>query len=167
MKDEILKLRSESKSYNEIKNILGCSKGTIAYHCGDGQKDKVKTRTKNHRKTLIGILKRKKDNFSTIHRDKMGNGRRGMLEFSSKEFKDKLVNNPICYLTGRTIDLLQPKTYQCDHIIPVSKGGGCSFQNLGLTCRDANIAKGDMILEDFIQLCKEILIHQGFSVEKG
>ena len=33
MKDEILKLRKEGKSYNEIKEILKCSKGTISYHC--------------------------------------------------------------------------------------------------------------------------------------
>lgn len=33
MKENILKLRSEGKSYNEISKILGCSKGTIAYHC--------------------------------------------------------------------------------------------------------------------------------------
>ena len=33
MKDEILKLRKEGKSYNEIKEILKCSKATISYHC--------------------------------------------------------------------------------------------------------------------------------------
>lgn len=39
-KEDILRLRAEGKSYNEIKNELGCSKGTIAYHCGEGQKPK-------------------------------------------------------------------------------------------------------------------------------
>lgn len=167
MKNEILKLRSEGKSYNEIKSILGCSKGTIAYHCGDGQKDKCKLRVKNYKKTLTGILKRKKDNFSFVNGNRRCLQKRKSLNFSSNEFKDKLINNPICYLSGRKIDLLQPKTYQCDHIIPVSRGGGCSFDNLGLTCKEVNFAKGDMILEDFIQLCKEILIHQGFKVEKN
>lgn len=33
MKEEILKLRKEGKSYNEIKEILKCSKATISYHC--------------------------------------------------------------------------------------------------------------------------------------
>jgi DNA-binding CsgD family transcriptional regulator len=32
-KDDILKLREEGLSYGEIKNILGCSKATISYHC--------------------------------------------------------------------------------------------------------------------------------------
>jgi hypothetical protein len=33
MKDEILKLRKEGKTYNEIKEITGASKATISYHC--------------------------------------------------------------------------------------------------------------------------------------
>jgi DNA-binding CsgD family transcriptional regulator len=33
MKENILNLRNEGKSYNEISKILGCSKGTISYHC--------------------------------------------------------------------------------------------------------------------------------------
>lgn len=40
-KEQILKLRSEGKTYNEIQKILGCSKGTIAYHVGHGQKQKA------------------------------------------------------------------------------------------------------------------------------
>ena len=44
-KTEILKLKSEGKSYREIQKILGCSKGTIAYHLGDGQKQKTVKRT--------------------------------------------------------------------------------------------------------------------------
>lgn len=44
-KENILKLRSEGKSYRQIQQILGCSKGTIAYHLGNGQKDKTKERT--------------------------------------------------------------------------------------------------------------------------
>lgn len=33
MKEKIIKLRSEGKTYNEIKQILGCAKSTISYHC--------------------------------------------------------------------------------------------------------------------------------------
>ena len=33
LKFEIIKLREEGKTYDEIKNILNCSKGTIGYHC--------------------------------------------------------------------------------------------------------------------------------------
>lgn len=33
MKEQILKLRKEGKSYKEIVEILGCSKSTISFHC--------------------------------------------------------------------------------------------------------------------------------------
>ncbi len=49
MKEEILKLRSEGKTYKQIQLLLGCSKGTISYHCGVGQKDKTSFRRKKRR----------------------------------------------------------------------------------------------------------------------
>jgi len=51
-KEKILKLRAEGKTYNEIKEITGASKGTIAYHCGEGQKQKTRERTKSHRRRV-------------------------------------------------------------------------------------------------------------------
>jgi CRISPR/Cas system Type II protein with McrA/HNH and RuvC-like nuclease domain len=167
MKEKIIQLHNQGKSYKEIQDILGCSKGTISYHCGDGQKEKSKQRVRSYKKTLNGILKRKKDNFSFANGRRKGPQKRVHLQFSSTDFKEKIINNPKCYLTGRSIDLLQPKTYQCDHIIPVSKGGECSFENLGLVCKDANMAKGDMILSEFLNLCKDVLINHGFKVEKN
>jgi 5-methylcytosine-specific restriction endonuclease McrA len=153
VKPLILELRKQGKSYKEIQKLLKCSKGTISYHCGVGQKEKTKTRNKSNRKTLKGILRR------------IGKGKRKSLDFSIKEFETKITNNPVCYLTGRKIDLLEPKTYNCDHIIPVSKGGGCDIDNLGLACKDANMAKGDLLLDDFIKLCKDVLEHNGYNVQ--
>lgn len=51
-KEEIFRLRSEGKSYREIQDILGCSKGTIAFHLGEGQKEKYYQRT-NRRRTEL------------------------------------------------------------------------------------------------------------------
>ena len=45
-KDEILRLREEGKTYKEIQDELGCSKGTISYHLGEGQKLKYKASSK-------------------------------------------------------------------------------------------------------------------------
>jgi len=49
MKEKILELRAEGKTYNEIASILGCSKGSIAYHCGTGQKEKWMQRQRDRR----------------------------------------------------------------------------------------------------------------------
>lgn len=51
MKNEILKLREEGKTYNEIKDITGLSKSTISYHCKrngfDGRIDGKGLKNKN------------------------------------------------------------------------------------------------------------------------
>ena len=49
MKEDILKLREEGKSYREISKLLGCSKGSVSYHCGKGQKEKARLRVINYR----------------------------------------------------------------------------------------------------------------------
>ena len=33
LKNKIIKLRKEKRTYNEIQKILNCSKSTISYHC--------------------------------------------------------------------------------------------------------------------------------------
>mgnify|MGYP000627677130 CR=1 FL=1 len=54
-KDRILKLRAKGKSYREIQSILGCSKSTISYHCGNGNEKK---RVKNDIKKRKPICKK-------------------------------------------------------------------------------------------------------------
>jgi len=65
MKEQILKLRKEGKTYKEIVEKVGCSKGTVAYHCGKGQKEKaskrqktLKDRKKKSIKTPDSIIKK-------------------------------------------------------------------------------------------------------------
>jgi transposase len=48
-KKNILTLHAEGKSYRQIQEVLGCSKGTIAYHLGKGQREKTRTRTTRSR----------------------------------------------------------------------------------------------------------------------
>lgn len=51
MKSEILKLRSEGKSYNDICRILNCSKSTVAWHCSTNVRIvSMKARNKNRKK---------------------------------------------------------------------------------------------------------------------
>ena len=65
-KENILKLRSEGKTYNQIKDELGCSKGTIAYHLGEGQKEKTKGRQSKHRKKIHDFLVDYKENSGCV-----------------------------------------------------------------------------------------------------
>jgi 5-methylcytosine-specific restriction endonuclease McrA len=69
----------------------------------------------------------------------------------------KIGENPICYLTGKSINLDHPETYNLDHIIPASRGGTNDLENLGICLKEANQAKGDLLLEELYDLCDSIL----------
>jgi predicted HNH restriction endonuclease len=45
VKEEILKLRKQGKTYSEIVAILGCSKSTVSFHCSPLGKQKTYKRT--------------------------------------------------------------------------------------------------------------------------
>jgi hypothetical protein len=177
MKEKILKLRAEGKTYNEIVDAIGCSKGTVSYHCGPGQKQKSAQRRKDNRNNRPLVVKlgkfkarkkltnkcrdfQRKRGISGVYLD----GRDNI--FTTKELVEKLSKNPYCYLTGDKIDLLKPSTYSLDHIIPVCEGGDNTIDNMGLTTRKANMSKGKMFLNEYIELCKKVLIKNGYSVNK-
>lgn len=170
-KQEILKLRDEGKSYREIEVLLGCSRSVISYYCNSEQAKKSSERQKRNRKKNVLVrriesfrykfkdFQRKRDNSKYIK-----NGRD--VNFSLDNVLEKIGDNPKCYLTGRLIDLKETKTYQFDHMTPVSKGGSCEIDNFGLTCSEANRAKNNLTIEEFVLLCKDVLVNHGFTVEK-
>ena len=49
LKEKILALDEKGLSYRQIEAKLGCSKSTIAYHLGKGQKEKAKARRDKQR----------------------------------------------------------------------------------------------------------------------
>ena len=71
MKEQILQLREQGKTYDEIKEQLGCSKGTIAYHCGEGQKLKTKEANDRRREKNRQWLEDLKSQYTDKHRDLM------------------------------------------------------------------------------------------------
>jgi len=182
LKNKIIELNSKGFSYNQIQKKLNCSKGTISYHCGFGQKEKSRIRVKKYRSQNKNILKNKVDSFnyrknkkgndlqykdkktkeilkSRIMRfSKMKNGKYKKL-FNEEQLLNKIGKEPKCYLTGRPIDLENSKSYNLDHIIPRTRGGDNSLENCGLACREANQAKHNLLLEDFIKLCQEVVIN--------
>lgn len=182
-KDQILKLRSEGHSYNSIRDKLGCSKGTICFHCGENQKEKNRNRAKKFNPLQKKILRFLENIPKTEHINKNISSKINSAiskkigdfsciiiskyikeypthMFSTKDLLDKIGDNPTCALTGRKIDLSKPSTYQLDHIIPRSKGGDNSLDNCQLLCKEANLAKHSMLQEDFIKLCQEVIKNQ-------
>jgi 5-methylcytosine-specific restriction endonuclease McrA len=170
---KILELRALGYSYNKIASELNCSKSLICYHCGENQKNKNKNRGRKNKKQ--NPLKTKLNRFQekTKRRKKISPQRpdiyrilinkrhhfnlKGDYMFTIQQLMEKLGENPKCYLTGKSINLADSRTYSLDHIVPRSKGGDNSLENCGLTCSDANRAKHDLTLEEFIALCKSVV----------
>jgi len=175
-KEDILRLREEGKTYNEIQDELGVSKSVISYHCGENNTEKKRVSKRN--KMIEHKLSRKinafksrcsRENYKTF-RTKIKTFKKRRREnrthafvnnisknFSVKDVINKLGESPRCYLTGKKIDINKPETYHFDHIIPASKGGTNDLDNLGICTKQANYAKNDLSIEDLYKLCEDIL----------
>lgn len=178
MKEQIMKLRNEGKTFNQIKEILKCSKSTISYYCSEGQKEKTKNRTKKRRENII-IAKletfrnrKSKANNERIRKfNKRDNNVRGLVnkeldvDFTFNDVVEKFGYDTICYLSGEKINLNE-NTYQFDHIIPSSRGGNNSLDNLGVTHKIVNAMKNDLTPDELLFWCEKILKHNGYNVSK-
>lgn len=183
-KDDILKLRKQGKSYNEICKILGCSKSTVSYYCDFSGKKKVDERKKRIDPRIVRVQKQWNHFKSRIVSNKIvekdWKPDEKKLYFSWHKFINRIEKTDMhdyekvlehiggwqtkCYLTGRPIDLTKDD-YNFDHIQPVSKGGSCELENLGLTCPIANASKTNLTLDEYLALCKEVLENFGYKVE--
>lgn len=187
---KIVELRMLGKSFKEISDNLNCSKSTVAYYCSkDNKINKLEYQKatinyiKSIQKRVTAFQNRKSRNkvrfkckdfnqsFRTRVSNFIGNWEQSNKMKAEKRFGYKEVLDYIggwetkCYLTGRPLNL-KTDDYEFDHIVPISKGGSCELSNLGVTCAEANQAKADTKLEDFIQLCKDVLVNYGYKVEK-
>ena len=179
MREKILALHAAGKSYNQIKQELGCSKGTISYHCNPSQPAKTQART---RKRRANSATQKLENFryrcagpgratstQTPRKNRQNlvthfiRNRPGAPLLTLKEVVERHPQ-PQCYLTGRNLSWEEPTKISFDHIVPTSRGGTSTLDNLGITCRPANQAKTDLMLDEFLTLCQEVLEHHGASV---
>lgn len=123
----------------------------------------------NYKKKPIYIHKPSKENdIKTILKNKIIRFHRDKklwkyptMTFKVQDLLNKIGDNPQCYLTGRSINLLDGKSYHLDHIVPKNKGGQNSLDNCNIACKDANQAKGNLLYDEFIILCEEVLrFHQ-------
>src|SRR4051812_44131753 len=119
MKEQILKLRQEGKTYNQICEELGCAKATVSYHCGSSQKDKTRKRSQKRRERIVILNKvghfqydrRVKDKAEDFQRERTYRRREGSalgkrdLTFTWKDVIEKFGWETTCYLTGKKINL--------------------------------------------------------------
>ena len=146
-----------------IQKELGCSKSTISYYLGEGQKTKAYDRVKKQRKLQPWLHKSERffseyDGKNLTYSKKKG--------YDRKKLESYLKTVTKCYLTGRTIDINDFSTYEFDHIVPRMLGGDFSFENLGVARPEANRAKADLMVDEFIELCKDVLVNFGYDVTK-
>jgi|TARA_R110000823_G_C15883115_1_gene495276 CRISPR/Cas system Type II protein with McrA/HNH and RuvC-like nuclease domain len=178
MKDRILELRKEGKTYNQIKEIIGCSKGTISYHCGNGQKEKTKKRKQKIRENVLLAkverfkYRKRKNVVENIRkfqkRDNTINGdvnKNIDTNFDWEDVLKKFGEDTKCYLSGEEINLYD-KTYQLDHIIASSKGGDNSLDNMGITHEVVNKMKGNLTPDELIEWCIKILKYNEYKITK-
>lgn len=59
-----------------------------------------------------------------------------------------------CAYSGRE---LTPETASIDHRQPISRGGSNELPNLAVVHVDVNAAKASMTVEEFVQLCREVV----------
>ena len=171
LKSKITELKQQGKKLVEIAAILKCSTSTVSYHLYAKTKESTKQRTytlrkKNGRKQYpSSVLSGKVTQFHRLGR--YSNKVQLERTFTTEELRTKLGKAPTCYLTGLAIDLTNPSTYSLDHILPVSKGGPSTLENLGLCTVEVNQAKSSKTPEEFMELCKKVLTHAGYTVSKS
>lgn len=88
---------------------------------------------------------------------------RGFLSFKPGEWENirnkffiKFGRVPRCAYTGIAINLNSSGSYSLDHIVPRSRGGEDTFDNMQVTTLIVNQMKTFLTNEEFISLCKLI-----------
>ena len=70
--------------------------------------------------------------------------------------------NHRCALTGRP---LTPDNASLDHVSPRHAGGEHVIENCQIVIREANAAKGKMLQEEFLRLCRDVVRTHGMGNE--
>ena len=109
-KENILKLKSQGKSYRQIQAILGCSKGTISYHLGEGQKQKTRERIRSRRTTIRTYIQEYKQ--SKPCHDCKENYPYYMMDFDHLGDKDFNISNFQNYT--EKIEIIKKEIEKCD-----------------------------------------------------
>ena len=183
---QIIALRKKGLTFNQIAKQLLCSKSTVSYALRKKTRDIVKEKQNNYPRHLKKInskiysftnpristqtkaawyLNKSPRQSSKSISTKASTFQRTMT-FNYKDVYAKYGDHFPCALTGRPLEFNEPQTYEYDHILPTSRGGDNSIDNLQLLCPEANKAKGMMTDDEFKDLCREVIIHAGYKIYK-
>jgi 5-methylcytosine-specific restriction endonuclease McrA len=185
---KIINLRNQGYSYDKIAQALTCSKSTISYHLSPGGKERVREREARQRVDNPAFIHVKRiwhfknprvpsskripwyQHLSQRQISKAISQKphqfQKTMTFNYKDVHDKYGDHFPCALTGRPLNWNNPEDYQYDHVIPIARGGDNTLGNLQMLCTEANQAKGRLTDEEFIDLCKEVVLHNGYKMYK-
>ena len=187
LKNSIIALHKSGLNQTQIANQLDCTRATVQYYTVKGAKERsfknaLKSRRSQH--PFLSKIKQfcrknrifKKLYNSITNRYLYFKLRNFLNPSKNKEFSmtttkitleqviDKIGPNPTCYLTGDKIDITNTRSYNFDHVIPTSRGGENVLDNLQICTEQVNSAKGNNTNEEFIELCKKVLVYQGYKI---
>lgn len=186
---QIIELRKQGLSYENIAKQVGCCKSTVSYHCKN--QTRVKTSEKRERQRneepwkfyfsrRVSVFRtRKKRSVAGYTMCKNWRKKFSGAVLRFKKRNDMIENydylealehvggvNTHCYLTGLPINI-KKDDYQLDHILPVSKGGTNELSNMAIATIEANQMKGGLTNEELFYWCQKILEHNGYTVIKN
>ena len=182
---QIKALRQKGYTFNQIAKKLQCSKSTVSYALRKKTRDVVKLKQENmllYKKHIFNKIYTFHHSTSAVKKQhwyinktprqiskaistKASTFQKPMI-FNYKDVYAKYGDHFPCALTGRPIDFNKPNTYEYDHIIPTSRGGDNTLNNLQIVCPEVNRAKQNLTDDEFIDLCKEVVIHGGHKIYK-
>ena len=174
---KIQELYASGLTLTQISKSLSCAISTVEYHVKPETKAKTLARLKiSANKDHPYVAKTRKFRSSSHIRTKSTESilsakrkiqfkvnnfkRTGTMQnenFSADDIIAKFGERPKCHFTGRDIDIYATSTYHFDHLIPVSRGGRNTLDNLAICCKDVNLAKRDMTSDEFINMCRQVV----------
>jgi CRISPR/Cas system Type II protein with McrA/HNH and RuvC-like nuclease domain len=164
---KIKELRDKKYSYSQICEELNCAKSTVAYHLGNNEKRNSGIRGKRYREDTW-YRKLNNWNLDFMGRNWFRKGtqdRQKTLHLLKEYLKDELDNK--CYLSGRELDFNNIENIHFDHKVPKSKGGNNNLDNLGICTKEANQSKSDLSIDEYLELCKDVLEYNDYTVKKN
>lgn len=186
---QIIELRKQGLSYENIAKQVGCCKSTVSYHCKSQTRVKTSEKRERQRKEepwkfyfsrrVSAFRTRKKRSTASYTMCKNWRKKFSGAVLRFRKRNDMIENydylealehvggvNTHCYLTGLPINI-KKDDYQLDHILPVSKGGTNELSNMAIATIEANQMKGGLTNEELFYWCQKILEHNGYTVIKN